>query len=321
MVEDSKVAIKAIAGYLEDMGVIPLLAETGGAAIEMYRNERPDIILLDVILPDIDGFQVAREVRKLQGRNDWTAIIFLSVKSKDEDLAQGIEAGGDDYLMKPITRVVVQAKVNAMYRLVRMQRALVNLTEQLNVANQELQHLSMTDGLTCIANRRMFDKLLTREWRRCMRIRKPLSVIMLDVDWFKNYNDKYGHQLGDECLKTVAGEVARAATRPTDLAARYGGEEFVLILPETDQEGARRVADRIRKNLSALRIPHDDSRYGHLTVSCGVASVMPCEKLSAEGLVQSADSAMYLAKKHGRNKAESLEYGQRDQATHIQNSL
>ena len=310
VVEDSKVAIKAITGYLEDMGVIPLVAETGGAAIESYRNERPDIILLDVILPDIDGFQVAREVRKLQGRNDWTAIIFLSVMSMDEDLAQGIEAGGDDYLMKPVGRVVVQAKVNAMYRLVRMQRALVNLTEQLNAANQELQHLSMTDGLTGIANRRMFDKLLAREWRRCMRIKKPLSIVMLDVDWFKKYNDKYGHQLGDECLKTVAREMARATPRPGDLAARYGGEEFALILPETDQEGALWVADRIRKNLSALKIPHDDSRHGYLTASCGVASVIPSEEFSAVKLVGYADSAMYIAKQHGRNWVESLEYGQ-----------
>lgn len=312
VVEDSKVAIKAITGYLEDMGVIPLLAETGDAAIGMYRNERPDIILLDVILPDIDGFQVAREVRKLQGRNDWTAIIFLSVESRDKDLAQGIEAGGDDYLVKPVGRVVLQAKVNAMYRLVRMQRALVNLTEQLDATNQELQHLSMTDGLTCIANRRMFDRLLAREWRRCMRIKKPLSIVMLDVDWFKKYNDRYGHQLGDECLKTVAREVARATPRPGDLAARYGGEEFALILPETDQEGARWVANRIRKNLGALKIPHDDSKHGYLTVSCGIACVIPGKALSAEKLVGSADNAMYVAKKHGRNRVESLEYGQCD---------
>lgn len=312
VVEDSKVAIKAITDHLEDMGVLPLVAETGSAAIEMYRNERPDIILLDIILPDIDGFDVAKEIRRLQGENDWTAIIFLSVMSKDEDLAQGIEVGGDDYLMKPVGRVVLQAKVNAMHRLIRMQRALVGLTERLNGVNQELQRLSTTDGLTGIANRRLFDESLDREWRRCRRIKKPLSIILFDVDFFKKYNDKYGHQTGDECLRLVAKEVSRTASRPGDMAARYGGEEFVLILAETDQEGACWVADRIRQNLSALKIPHDDSDYKHVTISCGVVSVVPGEELSAEKLVKSADIALYIAKEQGRNRVECLGYGEGD---------
>lgn len=312
VVEDSKVAIKAITDHLEDMDIIPLVAETGSAAIEMYRNERPDIILLDIILPDIDGFDVAKEIRRLQGENDWTAIIFLSVMSKDEDLAQGIEVGGDDYLMKPVGRVVLRAKVNAMHRLVRMQRALIGLTERLNGVNQELQRLSTTDGLTGIANRRLFDESLDREWRRCRRIKKPLSIILFDVDFFKKYNDKYGHQTGDECLRLVAKEVSRTASRPGDMAARYGGEEFVLILAETDQEGACWVADRIRQNLSALKIPHDDSDYKHVTISCGVVSVVPGEELSAEKLVKSADIALYIAKEQGRNRVECLGYGEGD---------
>lgn len=312
VVEDSKVAIKAITDYLEDMDILPLVVETGSAAIEMYRNERPDIILLDIILPDIDGFDVAKEIRRLQGENDWTAIIFLSVMSKDEDLAQGIEVGGDDYLMKPVGRVVLQAKVNAMHRLVRMQRALIGLAERLNGVNQELQRLSMTDGLTGIANRRLFDESLDREWRRCRRLKKPLSIILFDVDFFKKYNDRYGHQTGDECLRLVAKEVSRTASRPGDMAARYGGEEFVLILAETDQEGARWVADRIRQNLSALRIPHDGSDYKHVTISCGVVSVVPGEELSAEKLVKSADIALYIAKEQGRNRVEYLGYGEGD---------
>lgn len=312
VVEDSKVAIKAITDHLEDMDILPLVVETGSAAIEMYRNERPDIILLDIILPDIDGFDVAKEIRRLQGENDWTAIIFLSVMSKDEDLAQGIEVGGDDYLMKPVGRVVLQAKVNAMHRLIRMQRALIGLTERLNEVNQELQRLSTTDGLTGIANRRLFDESLDREWRRCRRLKKPLSVILLDVDFFKKYNDKYGHQTGDECLRLVAKEVSRTASRPGDMAARYGGEEFVLILAETDQEVARWVADRIRQNLSALKIPHDGSDHKHVTISCGVVSVVPGEELSAEKLLRSADIALYMAKEQGRNRVECLGYGEMD---------
>jgi len=308
IVEDSRVVLKAISGYLEEIGVHALTAETGEKAIEIYRNERPDIILLDIILPDIDGYEVAKSVRKLQGKDDWTAIIFLSVMSKDEDLARGIEVGGDDYIMKPVGSVVVQAKVRAMYRLVQMQRALVKLTTQLNDANQELHRLSMTDGLTGIANRRLFDEMLLREWRRCSRVKKPLSIVMLDVDWFKKFNDGYGHQAGDDCLKLVAKEVARAAPRAGDLAARYGGEEFVMILGDTGEDGARWVANRIAQNVAKLNIPHKDSPHQYVTVSCGVSTVIPTENMTIEQLVKSADNALYLAKHQGRNTVVFLNY-------------
>lgn len=310
VVDDSKVACKAITGYLEDLDVHPLVAENGRDAVEIFRREHPDIVLLDIILPDIDGYEVAREIRLAQGKDDWTAIIFLTVMSKDEDLARGIEVGGDDYLMKPVGRVVVQAKVQAMYRLVRMQRALVKLTEQLNEANQELQRLSMTDGLTGLANRRLYDETLQREWRRCMRLNRPMSVLMIDVDHFKRYNDGYGHQTGDDCLKVVAEEVAHAAPRAGDLAARYGGEEFVLVLGETDREGALAVAQRIRDNVAALKLVHEGSPHGHVTVSCGLCSVLPDESLQVERLVKSADSALYTAKERGRNGVVGFEYGE-----------
>ena len=310
VVEDSKVALKAISGYIEDMGVQPFLAENGKDAIDIYNRERPDIVLLDIILPDTDGYEVAKEIRRLQGKDEWTAIIFLSVMSKDEDLARGIEVGGDDYIMKPVGSVVVQAKVRAMYRLVQMQRALVKLAGQLNDANQELQRLSMTDGLTGIANRRMFDTVLAREWRRCLRLSKPLSVVMLDVDYFKKYNDRYGHQEGDDCLVAVASEVSRAAPRPGDLVARYGGEEFVMILSETTESGAHLVAERIRRQVERLNLPHQDSPYGHVTVSCGISSVQPTTGLTPEMLVKSADNALYLSKNQGRNMITYLDYGQ-----------
>ena len=310
IVDDSKVALKAISGYIEDMGVHPLLAETGKAAIELYSKERPDIVLLDIILPDTNGYEVAKEIRSLQGKDDWTAIIFLSAMSKDEDLARGIEVGGDDYIMKPAGSVVVQAKVRAMYRLVKMQRALVKLADQLNVANLELQRLSMTDGLTGIANRRMFDQSLAREWRRCIRLKKPMSIVLLDVDSFKKYNDRYGHQAGDDCLKAIAGELARSAPRPADLVARYGGEEFVMTLGETDESGALWVANRLRQHVAGLKMPHEDSNHTYVTVSCGVSSVLPSRDLSVDTLVKSADNALYLAKKQGRNTVVYLGYGQ-----------
>jgi PleD family two-component response regulator len=174
VVEDSKVTLKVLCNFLERMGIKqPLTAETGTAAIEMYRKERPDIILLDAQLPDIDGFQIAEQIRESEHKDDWTAIIFLTSMTKDEDLARGIKAGGDDYLLKPVSEVVLQAKVRAMQRLVEMQRSLVDVTHQLNAANKELQRLSTTDGLTGIPNRRMFDELSVREWRRCVRAKNP----------------------------------------------------------------------------------------------------------------------------------------------------
>lgn len=308
VVEDSKVTMKALCNYLKRMGVDnPLTAVTGQEAIDLFRQHRPDIVLLDAILPDIDGFDIAREFRGMEKGDEWAAIIFLTSMDKDEDVARGIEAGGDDYLLKPISEVVLKAKINAMRRLVEMQRALVDVTQELNGANRELQRLSTTDGLTGIANRRFFDELSEREWRRCERMKKPMSLVMVDVDHFKKYNDTYGHQGGDECLKTVAAQVARAAPRASDLAARYGGEEFVLVLGETTMDGAKWVANNIRQHVAELKIPHSGSSIGHVSVSCGVASVLPLEGQEFETLLKFADEALYKAKEQGRNRVVCAE--------------
>jgi PleD family two-component response regulator len=193
------------------MGIQALTAETGRDALDLYRSEHPDIILLDGRLPDIDSFEVAREIRAMEKKKDWTAIIFLTSMTKDEELARGIEVGGDDYLLKPVSEIVLQAKVNAMRRLVEMQHSMIDLTFKLNQANKELQLLSATDGLTGLYNRRMYDELSLLEWCRCERTKKSFALVMADVDYFKFYNDHYGHQAGDECLKAVASQMRRAA--------------------------------------------------------------------------------------------------------------
>lgn len=309
VVEDSKVTLKVLCNFLERMGINQLLmAETGAAAIDLYHREQPDIILLDAQLPDIDGFEIARQIRAKEKKDDWTAIIFLTSMTKDADLARGIEVGGDDYLLKPVSEVVLHAKVRAMQRLVEMQRSLVYLTQQLNAANKELQRLSTTDGLTGIPNRRMFDELSIREWRRCERMKKPIALVMLDIDNFKLFNDEYGHQAGDDCLRAVATQVARAAPRAADLAARYGGEEFVLVLGETDADGARWVAENVRQHVSELGIPHATPSR-RVTISCGVASILPQSGLSFETLLRSADRALYQAKEAGRDKVIVGDYG------------
>lgn len=311
VVEDSKVTIKVLLNYLRRMGIDhPLVAESGSDALEICRNERPDLILLDAQLPDIDGFDVARNIRALEGSVDWTAIIFLTSKNTDDDLARGIDAGGDDYLMKPVSEVVLHAKIRAMQRLVGMQRELVLVTDELNSANKELLRLSTMDGLTGISNRRMYDDYGKREWRRCERMKQPISLVLVDVDHFKLFNDQYGHQAGDECLKSVASQVAKIGQRPTDLVARYGGEEFVLVLGETSADGARWLASRLCQKIAELNIPHHAASTRHVTVSCGVACVIPDDDRSLDVLLKSADRALYRAKAAGRDRVVVCDYDQ-----------
>ncbi|GAB4119563.1 MAG: diguanylate cyclase [Sideroxydans sp.] len=312
VVEDSQVTVKVLTRYLAGMGVEnPLVAETGMQALTTFRHEHPDIVLLDARLPDIDGFEVARKIRQSEQGEEWTAIIFLTAMNSDDDLARGIAAGGDDYLVKPVSETVFQAKVRAMQRLVEMQRKLVEVTHKLDAANAELQRLSTTDALTGIANRRALDDFLSREWRRCLRMGKPLSLVMLDIDYFKLFNDKYGHQAGDDCLKRVAAQIAKAAPRASDLAARYGGEEFMLVLGETDADGALWMAERVRQMVADLKVPHYATDSKFVSISCGVVSVVPDETRSAETLIQSADAALYQAKRGGRDRVVAGEYGKR----------
>jgi diguanylate cyclase (GGDEF)-like protein len=310
VVEDSKVTVKVLSDYLAAMHVSdPLFAENGKQALDIYEREHPDVVLLDIKLPDIDGFEVARRIRKMEGEHEWAAIIFLTAMNSDEDLARGIAAGGDDYLVKPVSEVVFHAKVRAMQRLVGMQRKLVDVTQQLDSANAELLRLSTTDALTGIANRRSLDQFMEREWRRCLRMKKPLALVMLDIDYFKLFNDKYGHQAGDDCLKKVADQIARAAPRGTDLAARYGGEEFTLVLGETDQDGAMWIAERVRQMVADLKVPHYATGSKFVTISCGVVSVLPDKNVSLDILLQSADAALYQAKRGGRDRVVAGAYG------------
>jgi diguanylate cyclase (GGDEF)-like protein len=310
VVEDSKVTLKVLANYLASMGIdAPLLAETGMKALAIFELERPDIVLLDARLPDIDGFDVARKIRKLEKEDEWSAIIFLTAMNTDEDLARGIAAGGDDYLTKPVSEIVFHSKVRAMQRLIEMQRKLVDVTHKLDAANAELLRLSTTDALTGIANRRSLDEFLGREWRRCSRIKKPLSIVMLDIDYFKLFNDKYGHQHGDNCLKGVAAQIAKAAPRASDLAARYGGEEFMLVLGETDEGGAMWMAERVRQMVADMKVKHYATDSKFVTISCGVVSVVPTEKQTIAALIESADAALYHAKRSGRDRVVAGVYG------------
>lgn len=305
VIEDTVTSATLICHSLGRMGLETVHARDGLAGVEAFKVEKPDLILLDIVMPGIDGFEVARRIRQLEKDGEWTPIIFLSAKNSDEDYERGISVGGDDYLAKPVSEAVLKAKVKAMQRIAQMRYSLLVLTRKLDEANRELTRLSSFDGLTGIANRRTFDAALSREWRRSARVGSPLTLLVIDVDCFKQFNDAYGHQVGDECLKAVARALAAHSRRPADIVARYGGEEFAAVLPDTTAEGAVVVAEAMREAVSQLQITHRHSTAAmHVTVSIGIATITPerTDDLGFSSLLKRADQALYKAKNTGRNR-------------------
>ena len=305
VVEDTVTSATLICQMLAKMGLQTARARNGEEGLEAFRREKPDLVLLDVIMPDMDGYEVARRIRESEQGVDWTPIIFLSARANDEDLASGIAAGGDDYLIKPVSEIVLRAKLDAMRRIVTMRSTLVQLTRKLDEANRELERLNAIDDLTGVANRRRFDETLRHEWRRAARGGHPLSLLFIDVDEFKQFNDGNGHVAGDECLRDLARLLQATLRRPSDLLARYGGEEFAVVLPETDAAGATAVAGSLLAAVREAAIPHGYSEVSAiLTISIGVATAVP-ERGDDNGqdvLVTVADEALYKAKRAGRDR-------------------
>lgn len=302
VVEDSRANRLLLTQHVERFGASVLPAETGEAALETFARMRPDMVLLDVVLPDIDGFVVAQRIRAMEKPGEWTPIIFLSSLSDDASIEKGIAAGGDDYLLKPISEIVLGAKIRAMQRLVLMRSSLLALTRKLDAANQELVRISSSDGLTGVANRRFFDETMALEWRRARRHSNSIAMLMCDIDFFKLFNDTYGHQAGDDCLRKVATAISVNTERPSDMVARYGGEEFVVVLPETTIGGALMVAEKIRQAIRELNIAHDSSPSGRVTMSIGIASAAPGFDNPPDDLIHAADKALYRAKREGRDR-------------------
>ena len=306
IVDDSDTIRSFLAVAVRAMKFEAVLANCGEDALELFAAEKPGLVLLDVNMPGIDGYETARRIRAI-APDEWVPIIFLSASEDDQDLKRAIECGGDDYLVKPVSTVVLNAKMRALQRLDQMRRKLVDLSNELSVANQRLEELSHQDGLTGIANRRAFDFLIERQYREAKRRTEPLAVVLCDVDHFKAYNDHYGHPAGDECLKQVAAALARTCKRGIDIAARYGGEEFALLLPDTPLAGALPVAENARREVAALGIAHAKSpTAGMVTFSAGAAS-LNFEKDSGPGeIVARADEALYRSKQLGRNRCSAI---------------
>jgi diguanylate cyclase (GGDEF)-like protein len=251
-------------------------------------------------MPNMDGYQCARHIRKnCQQGNLWIPIIFLSAEVTDDAIVKGIDSGGDDYLLKPITLKVLSAKLRAMARI-------ANMRKELEDASAHLKRLSLVDGLTQLYNRRHFDEALELEWSRSNRSQAPLSLIICDIDHFKAFNDNYGHVAGDDALVKASKTIIETLKRPSDMPARYGGEEFVVILPDTPTVGAMIVAEQLRTAMNTLTIPHAFSNAANIvTMSFGVSTYYPNQtKASYVELVKSADRGLYRAKKNGRNRIE-----------------
>ncbi len=300
LVDDTRTEQHIMTVRLSDMGHEVVCCSNGQEAIKLYTKYDFDLVLMDVIMPVMDGHEAARRIRSLG--DDWVPIIFLSGRTSPEDIAAGIAAGGDDYLNKPVDEKVLAAKMTAMQRISAMRHRLIVVSQELEKANDELQKLANADGLTGLANRRIVDEYLEKETTRSIRSGLPIAVIMIDLDNFKAYNDTYGHVAGDSCLKKISKVLKNTISRPEDLPGRYGGEEFCAILPNTDLDGAKIVAERIRTNVEELKIPHSGNPDNNIvTLSIGVSSHIPRKQAPSNQILSEADKALYQAKMAGKN--------------------
>jgi diguanylate cyclase (GGDEF)-like protein len=267
-----------------------IMAKSGAQALEKAAQHAPDLILLDVVMPDMDGYEVLRRLRA-EPQTEHISVIFISGLDRPEDEANGLNLGASDYIAKPFNATVVTARVALHLQVVRQRRM--------------LERLANIDGLTELANRRRFDEMFAAEWKRTRGSARPLSLALLDIDCFKQYNDQYGHPAGDRVLRSVARTAASFMRRPSDLPARYGGEELVLLMPDTDAVQARLLGERICQAIVELTIVHGASLVAPvLTVSMGGATLDAEGTESAAELLDAVDFQLYRAKHAGRNRVE-----------------
>jgi len=281
-------------------------ALSGQDGLERVSKSQPDLILLDMMMPGMDGFEVCRQLRQDPYTRE-IPVIFVTAHNDSETESRALAAGAVDFIHKPVNPPVLRARVDTHIKL--------------KMRLDELKRLATRDALTGLANRRVFYERLEMEWNRAMRRNDTLSLLMIDVDFFKAYNDHYGHPQGDICLAQVARAIGQTALRANELAARFGGEEFVVLMADTTLEQARQVAERIREGVHGLAIPHQYSGVSdRVTVSIGVGSALPCriaeqsvhsshcletcaKLLSCAGnLVEMTDKALYQAKRQGRDR-------------------
>ena len=286
MTDDEKTNLDILGAILSPAYNL-LISRSGVRALELAKEYKPDLILLDVLMPEMSGFEVIAKLKEDEGTAN-IPVIFITGLTSVEDEEKGFLLGAVDYITKPFNKAIVKARVNTHLKIVDQIRMIENI--------------GLIDALTKISNRRGFEGRLNVEWSRASRERIPISILIMDIDKFKNYNDTYGHQQGDVALKAFAETVSRAQLRAVDFTARWGGEEFVVLLPGTDVIGASEVAERIRRNVEDSVIPTEGGAETKITVSIGVNTIVPTPDESIDDFIKRADQALYKAKKTGRNR-------------------
>nr|WP_283104386.1 diguanylate cyclase [Shewanella inventionis] len=287
LVDDQVVNIKILHQLLQNDYDI-YMARDGHQAIDMCKKVNPDLVLLDIEMPILNGFDVCAHLKKDATTRD-IAVIFISGHFDEDKEVKGFTLGAVDFIHKPINPIITKARIK----------------NQLTLKSQSdlLRSIALFDGLTGVANRRKFEQTLPVSWLQCSREQQPLTIILLDIDFFKLFNDTYGHTEGDTCLKRVAQQIQDTVNRPYDLVARFGGEEFICILPNTDLLGGTYVAQQIVDSIVSLKITHETSKVSqYVTLSAGVATIVPARHISEKVLIEAADKQLYLAKERGRNR-------------------
>ena len=310
LVDDQKIIAEAFRRMVKDDPDIEMqyCSDPNRALIEV-QSFRPTVILQDLVMPDVDGLSLLRQFQE-----DKTArsipVIVLSTKEDPETKSEAFAIGASDYVVKFPNKIEVIARLKAHSRsyLAQQQRddayrILTQLKTELERKNKELEALSCRDALTGILNRRGFDDYLAKEWYRSIREHKELGLLLIDVDYFKPFNDNYGHQEGDVCLKLVAAALEAGLKRASDVVARYGGEEFSVVLPNTNIEGALLIAESVRESVEVLALTHEYSQAAdYVTVSIGAMCIQPVAGDTLESLIAKADKGLYEAKNSGRNR-------------------
>lgn len=291
VVDDIPENLDILIENFRDEDIEILVALHGKDALRLVKEHKPDLVLLDIMMPGLSGYEVCKQLKANPELSD-IPIIFITAMDEMDDEAFGLSLGAIDYITKPFSVPILKARVRNHL--------------ELKMKTDLLAKLACLDGLTGIPNRRHFDEMLKKEWSRGIRNGKPMSLIMIDVDYFKSYNDTYGHGQGDVCLQKVVSVFQTLLKRSSDVLARYGGEEFVVVLPETHAEQAHSIAEQLRLGVVEQDILHTSSDAApHLSVSVGCATMLPSSDIEPECLLELADKYLYEAKKQGRNRVIS----------------
>ncbi|MFT3734470.1 MAG: diguanylate cyclase [Rhodocyclaceae bacterium] len=299
IIDDSAISIRLLSHFMRDLAEVQF-ATNGEDGLAMAMEDPPDLILLDVEMPGINGLEACRRIKQHPALTE-IPVIFVTAHTDTEHEVAGLDAGANDFIPKPVSEPIVRARVKTHLKLKRQ--------------SDILRGLAMRDGLTGLFNRRAFDERLEQEYRRHLRHPASLGLAMIDVDQFKHYNDHYGHQAGDECLRQVAHAIRASARRPGEMVARFGGEEFVVLLPNCGEEDLTGYGEHLLRAVRDLRLPHEQSTHGLVTISVGLAAAAPGEALAFDApqngqgntdlfpgmLIGAADRALYEAKGRGRN--------------------